>query len=72
MHTGLLMIFTGNINSFQVEKTVWDWQLMNESKPIWTKKTDEVTEEEYEEFFKSLTNSHAKIFHFTLQYWATV
>merc|ERR1719204_2163476 len=28
---------------------------MNESKPIWTKKTDEVTEEEYEEFFKSLT-----------------
>jgi len=54
----------------KVEKTVWDWQLMNESKPIWTKKTDEVTEEEYEEFFKSLTketNPSMAHIHFTAE-----
>jgi len=28
---------------------------MNESKPIWTKKSEDVTDEEYEEFYKSLT-----------------
>jgi len=54
----------------KVEKTVWDWMLMNESKPIWTKKTDEVTEEEYEEFFKSLTkesNPSMAHIHFTAE-----
>jgi len=54
----------------KVEKTVWDWQLMNESKPIWTKKTDEVAEEEYEEFFKSLTkdqNPSMAHIHFTAE-----
>merc|ERR1719204_2384009 len=43
---------------------------MNESKPIWTKKTDEVTEEEYEEFFKSLTketNPSKAHIHFTAE-----
>merc|ERR1719474_1902192 len=54
----------------KVEKTVWDWLLMNESKPIWTKKTDQVTEEEYEEFFKSLTkesNPSMAHIHFTTE-----
>lgn len=39
----------------KVTKTVWDWELMNDSKPIWTKKPSEVAEEEYIEFYKSLT-----------------
>ncbi|CAF1528359.1 unnamed protein product [Rotaria magnacalcarata] len=30
-----------------VDKTVWDWELMNESKPIWQRKPSEVTKEEY-------------------------
>jgi len=54
----------------KVEKTVWDWQLMNESKPIWTKKTEDVSEEEYEEFFKSLTkeqNPSMAHIHFTAE-----
>jgi len=54
----------------KVEKTVWDWQLMNESKPIWTKKTDEVSESEYEEFYKSLTkdtNPSLAHIHFTAE-----
>ncbi|CAF0825736.1 unnamed protein product [Rotaria sordida] len=36
-----------------VDKTVWDWELMNESKPIWQRKASEVTEDEYHAFYKS-------------------
>lgn len=39
----------------KVNKTVWDWELLNDSKPIWTKKPAEVEDEEYTEFYKSLT-----------------
>ncbi|XP_035899478.1 endoplasmin [Anopheles stephensi] len=39
----------------KVKKTVWNWEIMNDSKPIWTRKVSEVTEEEYTEFYKSLT-----------------
>ncbi|ESO02893.1 hypothetical protein HELRODRAFT_157169 [Helobdella robusta] len=38
-----------------IEKTVWDWVLINESKPIWTKKPTEVSDEEYDDFYKSFT-----------------
>ncbi|XP_026318647.1 endoplasmin isoform X2 [Hyposmocoma kahamanoa] len=39
----------------KTEKTVWDWELMNDNKPIWTRKPSEVPEEEYTQFYKSLT-----------------
>uniref|UniRef100_A0A1L8DUF4 Putative heat shock protein 90 n=1 Tax=Nyssomyia neivai TaxID=330878 RepID=A0A1L8DUF4_9DIPT len=39
----------------KVTKTVWDWEIMNDSKPIWTRKPAEVEEDEYTEFYKSLT-----------------
>ncbi|KAL3269222.1 hypothetical protein HHI36_008304 [Cryptolaemus montrouzieri] len=39
----------------KVDKTVWDWELLNDSKPIWTKKPAEVEESEYDEFYKALT-----------------
>lgn len=38
-----------------VEKTVWDWELMNSAKPIWQRKTSEITEDEYKEFYKSFS-----------------
>ncbi|KAK0080691.1 hypothetical protein PV325_013508 [Microctonus aethiopoides] len=38
-----------------IDKTVWDWELINESKPIWTLKPSEVKDEDYSEFYKALT-----------------
>lgn len=39
----------------KTEKTVWDWELMNDNKPIWTRKPSEVADDEYVTFYKSLT-----------------
>jgi len=39
----------------KVEKTTWDWELLNNAKPIWTRKPAEVEEKEYEEFYKAIT-----------------
>ena len=38
-----------------VEKTVWDWELMNDTKPIWRRKAKDVDDSEYNEFYKVLT-----------------
>jgi heat shock protein beta len=39
----------------KVDKTTWDWELCNESKPIWTRKPDEIEQTEYDEFYTSIT-----------------
>merc|ERR1712223_1935701 len=39
----------------KVEKTTWDWELCNQSKPIWTRKPDNIEQTEYDEFYKSIT-----------------
>jgi len=39
----------------KVDKTVYDWQLMNSAKPIWQRKTNEVTDQEYREFYKAFS-----------------
>lgn len=43
-----------------MSKTVWDWEVMNSNKPIWTRKPTEVEEKEYNEFYKSLTKDTAE------------
>merc|ERR1712117_604312 len=39
----------------KVDKTTWDWELCNQSKPIWTRKLEQIEEGEYEEFYKAIT-----------------
>lgn len=39
----------------KVEKTTWDWEKINNVKPIWMRKSDDVEMEEYKEFYKSIT-----------------
>jgi heat shock protein beta len=34
---------------------VWEWQLINEIKAIWTRNKDEITEEEYNNFYKTIS-----------------
>lgn len=42
----------------KLHKTVWDWELINDSKPIWTLKPSEITDEEYNNFYKALTKDN--------------
>jgi len=46
--------------SKKVEKTVWDWELMNDTKPLWQRKPSEVEDQEYEDFYKSFAKDSAK------------
>ncbi len=39
----------------KVDKTIWDWELMNQAKPIWQRKPSDVQESEYIEFYKAFT-----------------
>ncbi|KAJ3261186.1 hypothetical protein HK103_006495 [Boothiomyces macroporosus] len=52
-----------------VSKTVQEWDLVNENKPIWTRSPSDVTDEEYKSFFKAhfkefsdpIAHSHFKL-----------
>uniref|UniRef100_A0A0K0G540 Glycoprotein 93 (inferred by orthology to a D. melanogaster protein) n=1 Tax=Strongyloides venezuelensis TaxID=75913 RepID=A0A0K0G540_STRVS len=39
----------------EVQKTVWDWEKVNNVKPIWMRKASSVEPEEYNEFYKSIS-----------------
>merc|ERR1719318_1853093 len=39
----------------KVDKTSWDCEIFNESKPILTRKPDEIEQGEYDEFYQSIT-----------------
>lgn len=42
----------------KVTKTVWDWELINSMKPIWQRKTSEIEEEDYENFYKAISKDN--------------
>ena len=40
-------------------KTVTEWGVINSQKPIWCRKPDDVTNEEYNDFYKNLTDDYS-------------
>jgi hypothetical protein len=46
----------------KVEKTVWDWELINANKPIWTRNPKDITEDDYNNFYKSFAREEKVVF----------
>ena len=39
----------------KAKETVWEWELLNDAKPIWLRSPSDVSEEEYTKFYHAIS-----------------
>tara|TARA_B100001093_G_C26851731_1_gene1025461 strand:+ start:1914 stop:4103 length:2190 start_codon:yes stop_codon:yes gene_type:complete len=42
----------------KVKKTVTEWKVLNDQKPIWSRKPEDVSDDEYKTFYKKISNDY--------------